>query len=100
MFGIEAINSTGLKLRFRLYPKNLTDQVFCDSRVTTVNGTTTDFMLYHSDVMIEPGFMVSNATCFNKLATLFDMADYQISVNKMVKSNFSELFILGFILTV
>ncbi len=100
MFGIEAINSTGLKLRFKLYPKNLTDQVFADSRVTTAKGTTTDLLLYHSDMMVEPGFMVNNLTCFNKLANLFDVADYQISVNKVVKSNFSELFILGFILTV
>ena len=100
MFGIESINSTGLKLRFRLYPKNLTDQVFSDSRVTTANGTIADLALYHSDVMIEPGFMVTNASCFNRLANLFDSTDFQISVNKMVKSNYSELLILGFILTV
>jgi len=72
MFGIEAINSTGLKLRFKLYPKNLTDQVFVDSRVTTAKGTTTDLLLYHSDMMVEPGFMVNNLTCFNKLANLFE----------------------------
>ena len=52
MFGIEAINSTGLKLRFRLYPKNLTDQVFCDSRVTTVNGTTSVFEVVY-EIQVE-----------------------------------------------
>lgn len=100
MFGIEALNSTDLKLRYRLYPKNLTDSVFYDSLVTTQNGTRADLVLYHSDVLIEPGIMIKDNECYAKLVNYFVLTNIKIAIEKLTKSSTSSAFILGYILSV
>jgi len=101
LFGIEALDSfTLFKIRYKLFPKNLTDQSFADSLVTTSNGTVTNLVLYHSDISIEPGLMVKDYSCFNKLVDYFTLTNFKISVNKKYQSSTSRIFIHGLILTV
>lgn len=102
LFGIEALDSfTLFKIRYKLFPKNLTDQLFADSLVTTSNGTVTNLVLYHSDISIEPGLMVKDYSCFNKLVDYFTLTSFKISVNKKYQSNnTSKIFIHGLIIAV
>ena len=84
-----------------MFPKNLTDQLFADSLVTTSNGTVTNLVLYHSDISIEPGLMVKDYSCFNKLVDYFTLTSFKISVNKKYQSNnTSKIFIHGLIIAV
>ena len=101
MYGIGTLSGNmniGSTLRFKLYPKNLTDLAYRDNHVMITDGKLVDLYLYQGSNGNDFGIMVTDLKCFKQLVEFFASIKKELIVDKIIDKTISKVALLGYIL--
>ena len=103
MFGIGSMEKVGNstdEVKFKLFPKNLTDLTYGESKVTTTKGKQVDLYLYQSEKQTDYGIMVKDEKCYKKLLDFFGLVKKELIVDKLAGKRISKVNLKGYVLYV
>lgn len=103
MYGIGSMvkdaNSSDI-VKFKLFPKNLTELTYGESKVPTLKGKNADLFLYQSEKLNDFGIMVKDSKCYKKLIDFFGSVKKELIVDKMAEKRLSKVSLIGYVLNV